>query len=68
MYLVGSQVRLKGPLLLLKSLEFVELAVAEVLALQHLFLASGPAFMDVSLVLELLGKMLKTLQPAPRRM
>ena len=61
--LVGSQIALEGLVLLLEGLEVVELALAEVSALQHLLLAFGPVLVDVGLVLELLGEVLKTLQP-----
>ena len=46
-----------------RYLEVVELAVAEVLALQHLLLAARPFLVDVRLVVELLGQMVYSLQP-----
>lgn len=61
---MGCKITLKGLVLLLESLEFVQLAVAEVLALEHLLLALGPALVDLRFVLELLGQMLQPLQPA----
>lgn len=60
---MGCKITLKGLVLLLESLEFVQLAVAEVLALEHLLLALGPALVDLCFVLELLGQMLQPLQP-----
>lgn len=60
--LVGRQVGLEGFVLLLQRLQFVEAALPEVLALQHLFLSAGPFFMGVGLVLEFLGQMLQALQ------
>lgn len=47
--LVGGQVRLKGFVLLLQGLQLVELALAEVLRLQHLLLATRPVLVGISL-------------------
>lgn len=60
---MGCKITLKGLVLLLQCLEFVQLAVTEVLALEHLLLALGPSLVDLCLVLELLGQMLQSLQP-----
>lgn len=42
LYLMGSKIRLKGLVFLLKSFELIEFAVSEVLTLQHLLLSCGP--------------------------
>lgn len=47
--LVGGQIRLKGFVLLLEGLQLVELALTEVLGLQHLFLATCPVLVSVGL-------------------
>ena len=46
------------------NLELVETTLLEVLRLQHLVLAVRPLLVDVALVLELLGEMVQSLQPA----
>merc|ERR1712142_198478 len=61
--LVSGEVRLEGLMFLLEGLELIKLAVTEVLALEHILLASSPCLMDVSLVLEFFGKMFKTFKP-----
>ena len=43
-------------------LEFVEAALLEVLGLQQVLFAKGPLLVDVTLVTELLGQMVQTLQ------
>jgi hypothetical protein len=50
-------------MLFLQSFQLIQLALPEVLALQHLLFASRPVLMDVGLVLELLSKMFQTFQP-----
>lgn len=60
---MGSKIALKGLMLLLESLELIQLAVTEVAALEHLLLALGPGLVDLCLVLELLGQVLQPLQP-----
>jgi len=47
--LVGGQVRLKGFVLLLQGLQLVELALAEVLRLQHFLLAARPVLVGIGL-------------------
>ena len=49
-------------MLLLHGLQLEDLAVLVVLRAEHLLLARGPRFVDVCLVLELLGQMLEPLQ------
>jgi hypothetical protein len=61
--LVGSEVRLKRFVFLFQSLQLVQLAMPEVLALQHFFFTLSPFFVDVCLVLEFLGQMFQTLKP-----
>lgn len=47
--LVGSQIRLEGFVLLLECLQLVELALTEVLRLQHLLLAACPVLVSIGL-------------------
>lgn len=47
--LVGGQIRLKGFVLLLEGLQLVELALTEVLGLQHLLLATCPVLVSIGL-------------------
>lgn len=61
---MGSKVALKGLVLFLEGLEFVQLAVPEVLTLEHLFLTRRPALVDLCLVLELLGQVFQPFESA----
>ena len=60
---MGRKITLKGLVLLLESLELIQLTVTEVTALEHLLLAMGPSLVDLCLVLELLGQVFQPLQP-----
>ena len=61
--LVSCEIALESLVLLLQSLQLVQLALSEVLAGEHLLFAAGPVLVGVGLVLELLSKMLETLKP-----
>lgn len=58
--LMSCQIAFERFVLLLESFELVETALPEIAALEHLLLAPGPFLVDVGLVLEFLGQMLKT--------
>lgn len=60
--LMRREVRFEGLVLLLQSLEIVQLALPEVLRREHLLFTGGPVLVSVCLVLEFLRQMFQSLQ------
>lgn len=59
--LMRREIRFKGLMFFLQSLELIQLTLSEVLRRQHLLFTGGPLLMSICLVLEFLCQMFQSL-------